>query len=161
MRLIILCSFIFFVLGNSSIETQKLYELEIEKQVNEFRAKYKKNNLNADECLQKAAKMHADYLITEKVLSHFQKNKDLKTPIDRVNKFNCKYEIILENVAYFEFNDFPNAKDGAKNLVDLWIKSKGHKDNMINKFVNQFGTSVAIDWDKKKVIAVQVFSKSL
>ena len=42
------------------------------------------------EFLKKAAQLHAEYLLTEKNLSHFQKNKELKTPEDRVKKSNCK-----------------------------------------------------------------------
>ena len=78
---------------------------------------------------------------------------------DRVKKSNCEYIIILENVAYFEFDNLPTSNEGSEKLVNLWIQSKGHKENMINKMVTQFGTAVAFDFVNKKVVAVQVFSK--
>ncbi len=159
MRIFISTLIILFSFGSSQNDQQLQYELAIENRVNKFRAKYKRSDLKSDDCLKKAAQLHAEYLLKEKNLSHFQKNKELKTPEDRVKKSNCEYIIILENVAYFEFDNLPSSDEGAEKLVNLWIQSKGHKENMINKMVTQFGTAVAFDFENKKVVAVQVFSK--
>lgn len=133
-------------------------QVEIESQVNQYRAKNRKSKLEQSECLNKAAQNHADYLVGKNELSHFQSKKETKTPTDRVNLLECTNKIVLENVAYFEFSTLPNAKESSNQLMELWIKSKGHRNNILSAYTGKMGTAVSIDAKNKRVIAVQVFT---
>ncbi len=139
---------------NNTLEIKK----EIEIQANQYRLKQKKSELMVSECLNKAAQNHAEYLVDKKELSHFQNKKETKTPTDRVNLIACKNYLVLENVAYFEYQTIPSSNDAAKTLIDLWIKSKGHRANLLNKLSGNMGTAVTIDTKNKRIIAVQVFT---
>lgn len=127
--------------------------------VNENRQKKKRKVLLEDICLNQAAKQHASYLIHQKNLSHFQTNKQFKSPVDRVKHFNCTFNLLLENVAYFEFDeDLPSPEFCAQHLYKLWFKSSGHKENMFHPESTKLGSAIVHDETNKRIIAVQLFA---
>lgn len=131
---------------------------ELEIQANQFRIKNKKDSLLFSPCLDKAAMMQAEYLKDRSDLTHYQNKKETKTPTDRVVLAACPNKIVLENVAYFEYSVLPSPKSAAEQLMELWIKSKGHRLNLVNKYVFKLGTAIVIDTKNKRVIGVQVFT---
>lgn len=150
---------IFLTLSIQVSAQEKKMEAALLEEVNQFRKQNRALPLKKEkECLNEAALHHAKYLSKQKELSHFQDNKKSKTPVDRVKNAGCENLTILENVAFFRYDEIPDAATSAEKLFDLWYKSKGHRNNMMNKNVEFIGNAVLIDQKNKRIIAVQVYA---
>lgn len=142
-----------------NVKIDNSIEKQLARQVNNYRNKNGLERLKNDTCLYKAALNHAFYLVTQDKLSHFQKSKKTKSPVERANMYDCKFDIILENIALISYTDEISSNESSERLINLWINSKGHKINLINKNVDKSGLAVINDFKNRRIIAVQVFSK--
>lgn len=142
-------------------KTQLRKELSI--LVNALRKEKGLKELNFHPSLQKAAEYHSKYMVSNKVLDHFEKDIEYSTPAKRVLKSGgTDLESIGENVLYSVPQKFPLDSLGivslAKEMYESWKNSPGHYANMINKTyeLGDFGFEVN---DKNVVYATQVFGK--
>lgn len=142
-----------------NVKIENATEKQLARQVNNYRNKHGLDRLKYDSCLYQAALNHALYLVSQDKLSHFQKDKNTKSPVERANLYNCNFDIILENIALISYTDEMSSNEYSERLINLWIKSKGHKVNLINKYVDKSGLAVINDLKNNRIIAVQVFSK--
>ena len=133
---------------------------------NQYRADAGVDTLKYDNCLQQAAKYHADYLFNESKEKHQFKLVHVedpeskwfkgKGPSDRALTAGCK-KYCGENALYFtrsgwlaneaankaELNEV--AKKMARDMVyDQWHKSKPHRENMLTKGYLSLGVSATI-----------------
>jgi len=118
------------------------------KQTNAERAKEMLPALKLDPKLLEAAQKHTDDMARQKMMSH---TLDGKGPADRLRKIGYEFASMGENVAM-------GMK--AKDAVDAWMKSKGHRANILNKDYTEIGIGVAKDEDGTPYYT-QVFGKPL
>lgn len=126
---------------------------------NEVRKQKRKSGFNYDSILNEAARFHADYLEEKKIIDHLNKHKKkYHTPYDRTKAFNGDFTSVAENLARLpvyqlgEKGEFFMDKSGrlldqdrnplkastyaslARQVVDGWMNSKGHRENMLGDF---------------------------
>jgi uncharacterized protein YkwD len=136
--------------------------------VNKLRKEKKLPGLIWDDVLYKAARDHANYLITEKKISHFQTISRKKTPAQRVKLHGgLLFTITGENLVDIPLGvQFPlrgrkrstvTYEGSAVTMAGLWRASPGHYENIISKKYNCTALATAYDSTKQRLIAVQVF----
>lgn len=77
--------------------------------------------LHIDKRLEKAAISHSEWMNKHEILSHEENDKE---PWDRVKIFGVPYTNVGENIAF---------DDNVGDTFDMWMKSAGHKKNILNK----------------------------
>ena len=145
----------------------ELLAFMIEERINEKRVSKKRNVLQADPVLWRAADDHNNYMLTKGKLAHEQKTKDKKDVGERVTFYDGEFTIVGENIQFMGFNIMkvknkktillPTYEEAADNIAKNWIKSKGHYDNLIKKEFEYVGTAVSLDLDQNGIYATQVF----
>ena len=138
--------------------------------INAKRVKLHLSALAPDSILYLAAKNQADYLVKQGKLTHFQKKKQLEDPQKRVQYYHGEFSAIAENAA-MEFwskqvmekdkklHTYTTYEELAEALVDGWIHSPTHYQNLSNKVYNSSGIATTINVKEKQVYAVQVFGR--
>ncbi|MDG2226942.1 MAG: CAP domain-containing protein [Flavobacteriales bacterium] len=152
----------------------------------------KKRQFKYGKNLEKGASFHSTEMEAKGFFSHInRKNKKYKTPFDRAEKFKAKYTVVGENILEeiaLDYKDnsvydselengvyvFYHHKNGeivreltyeelAVKMVDSWMKSPGHKANILSKAYTHLGVGVAIKKnpyatdDLPRVFATQLF----
>lgn len=146
----------------------KIVESLIHQKIDSLRAKKKITSLSKNKFLTKAALIHADWMAEKGKFSHIQNKAKTKTPQKRVAFIGGDDSLIGENIAYTLFNIEMTNKKGkfyinqsyeaiANDLVQMWRQSKGHYKNIITKDYKTTGIALAVDFEKNKIYAVQVF----
>lgn len=136
--------------------------------VNMLREHKKLPNLVWDDVLYRAAIDHAQYLLSEKKISHFQTIKGKKTPAERVKIHGgLAYTIVGENIVEITLGGLASSNGltlstatyeaAAATMATLWKNSPGHYKNIISKNYNCTALAVAYDSTRQRCIAVQVF----
>ena len=82
--------------------------------------------------LEKAAQDHSEDMVKFNFYSHTGKVKDKKTITNRLNNVGIVNAYMAENIFNF-FLTNPTYWTMVVGLVDGWMKSKGHKANILNK----------------------------
>ncbi len=130
-----------------------LSDNEIIKITNEYRKKYSKNILRENEFLNKAAMERIDDMFLQQYFDHVSPQG---TDVSNTLK-NVKYSYVIagENLALGYFAD-------SKDLVDAWMASPGHRENILNSKFREIGVAhkIGIFKGKKQYLAVQVFATS-
>lgn len=124
-------------------------------EVNKLRRKARVDTLHYQPLLLNAAQDHVAYMLEKNVLTHHQKNKQKKTPKNRVDFYGEQFATVGENVQVLTLNSIPKQfrKKGepqtinsyelmAKILVLNWKNSPPHFANMIR--ADYSGTLTAI-----------------
>lgn len=156
------------IMFNKDDANLELLQGLILQKVNEYRSTKKLNNLANDQSLWEAANLHAVYLQKKAELSHFQNKRKTKTPFDRVKMVDASFNSVGENVAYVststvlrqgkeEKREYKTYDQLASELVDNWIKSKPHLENIKDKVYTFSGVAIVYDPETERVYAVQVF----
>jgi len=114
---------------------------------NEERKKADLPPLKANLKLMVAARGHAENMAKQDKLDHVL---DEKQPADRVKAAGYDYGYLGENVAW-------NQAD-PKEVLESWMNSQNHKDNILNKDYAEIGVAVAKN-AKGERYWVQVFAK--
>jgi len=108
-------------------------------EVNNMRTRKRADSLIYDKSLDNASNDHAKYMGENDVLTHDQKTRDKKTPLDRVVFYGGTHDQVGENVLVFPIGQAFEDSNGkltyeklAKELVEVWKGSKEHYENMLN-----------------------------
>ena len=96
------------------------------------RSKYKRDAFIHSNSLEKAAQDHSEDMVKFNFYSHTSKVKDKKNMSNRLNNVGIINAYMAENIFDF-FLTYPTYWTLAIGLVDGWMKSKGHKANILNK----------------------------
>lgn len=139
--------------------------------VNDLREKMDLADLIWDDLLYRAAKDHAQYLIGEEKISHFQTIAGKKTPYERVKVHGGHiFTAVGENVISITLGvEFPHKgrkrstvtySSAAQTMADSWKQSPGHYKNIISEKYNTTALAVSYDGRSQRLIAVQVFAYS-
>jgi uncharacterized protein YkwD len=150
---------------------QSLFDDAVLYYVNVERCKAGRTPLKSNSRLVKAASGHSSDMASLRFFSHTSKVKGKKSLKDRLKKAGAKYRTAGENISRRKLYDlagirfrvansskcqFVNAKTGkavprntyksvASNAVSSWMRSSGHKKNILNKRFRYVGSGLAVD----------------
>jgi uncharacterized protein YkwD len=158
-------------------ENRERLEKEIHNLVNKYRAQNNLNILNFNETLKDIARYHSKDMKEKDYFDHISPSGE--TLKDRFSIFNYTCKIIFGNYVYegaenlflgYIYSEYTYDKiskkvlnysfytleELAKEVVDAWIKSEGHRKNLIFEHWKNEGIGVEIS-DDGKVYVTQVF----
>lgn len=130
----------------SNLYSAEDYQNKILKYVNKERKAQKLAPLVINEKLNKIAIIKAADMAKEEKFSH--DSKKFGMTFNLIKKENVKFKSAAENIA--RWHDTPEF------VMERWMKSKGHRDNILNKSYNEIGIGKAVDKDGKNYW-VQIF----
>lgn len=150
------------VTQNATGVGEQAIERQIHEEVNEERAAAGLDRLSTDDDLQRVARNHSADMVADGYVGH--ESPDGVTPADRLAAAGCQAG--GENVAQ-SWIDEPVAVDGetivadnesevAAHLVDRWMASPGHRENILRESFAESGVGVVVT-DDNRVYATQKF----
>lgn len=144
--LIIIGANFLFTNINTSIAYEKISSDQILKIINSKRIENGSSPLSVNNKLIIASNNKAKYLIENKTFEHNSKNKKFS---DWAKESGYEYSFIGENLAEnFKTSDA---------VIEAWLKSESHKENLLNKNFTETGISVA-ELDGR-IVVVQIFGR--
>jgi len=150
------------VTQNATTADEAAIERLIHEAVNEERAAVGRDRLSTDDDLRRVARNHSADMVADGYVGH--ESPDGVTPADRLAAAGCRAG--GENVAQ-SWIDEPVAVDGetvvaenesevAAHLVDRWMASPGHRENILRESFSESGVGVIVTEDNR-VYATQKF----
>ncbi len=100
--------------------------------VNRVRAERRLPSLTLDPRLSEAAAVQARYLARTRRLDH--RGPDGSRVAQRVDRAGYRWSTVAENLAQAR-------TASARLVVDMWMHSRGHRENLLNRQVTQVGTA--------------------
>lgn len=149
----------------------KYLEYLVKTKIDSVRHEYGLFPLVNDSILYVAAKYHADYLVKNRILSHYEKQAKFANPQKRALHFGGLDYFTGENVAsIFIFSPVRSKwkkkshinetyDQAATELAVGWVKSKPHFKNMKNPKYQITGVALQYDRAKNNIKAVQKFAE--
>ena len=132
-------------------------EVAIIEMTNAFRQEHKLAGLKPNAALTAAARAFAAYLGKTGKFAH---EADGREPHQRAEAQGYRYCLVAENLAYNLDSRGFAASQLARDVVEGWKTSPGHRDNMLEKNATDIGVGVARAADKTpKFISVQLFGR--
>ena len=123
---------------------------------NKFRKQEGRGELKSQEQLVATARDFARYLAQNEKLSHEADGSD---PRERAKKHDYHPCIVAENIAYQYNSEGFQSEDLARQFLDGWKKSPGHRKNLLDPYLLEAGMAVARSKESSKYYAVQVFGR--
>jgi uncharacterized protein YkwD len=107
--------------------------------------------LIADPRLNTAAQKHADDMLSRRYYNHL--TPEGFTPRDRAREAGFGADLIAENIAEGQFS--------VDEVMDGWMKSEGHRANILNPRVTELGVGLAVGRfeDRLRILWVQDFAR--
>lgn len=123
--------------------------------VNERRAKAKLGALQPEATLQRTAQEHSDDMFVRGFFAH--DDPDGWSPADRIAAAHRRLiGLTGENIWMGVNLDLADRRKLAKEIVDDWMKSSGHRENILSKDYTHLGVGVAVKG--REVRATQNFA---
>jgi uncharacterized protein YkwD len=97
--------------------------------------------LRADAALNRAARDHAEELAVRRTLDHTSTNPARRTMTMRIDAAGGAWSRAAENLA----NVTGPASDVATRTVAMWLRSEGHRRNLLEPAYTHTGVGIAID----------------
>jgi uncharacterized protein YkwD len=146
------------ILKNKFEHPQKLEEL-IFQLTNEARSNKGLPALEQDEALSEAAQNYSDELLKGNFFSHI--DPEGKGPQARLNEEQPARQgyayRVGENIAAYSKLDYSDSKTIARMVMDGWMTSPGHRQNILNPRYTHLGVGVSVQGDQMRV--TQEFAK--
>jgi len=132
-------------------------EIAIVALTNAFRKQHQLGELKPNVALTAAARAFAAYLGRTGKFAH---EADGREPHQRAEAQGYRYCLVAENLAFnLDSRGFESAQL-AREAVEGWTQSPGHRANMLTKGATEIGVGVARAADKQpKFISVQLFGR--
>jgi len=132
----------------------QISDKEVIRITNEYREKEGLEPLIENQKLNEAALKRAEDMFERQYFAHVAPDGSDVSDTLRIVKY--EYAATGENLALGYFKD-------SKDLVDAWMASPGHRENILKKNFTEIGVAhkVGIFEGKRQLIAVQVFGKPL
>lgn len=129
-------------------------EDEIIRLTNAERARAGLTPVAAEGRLMETARRHSEEMGQLGYFSHESPTSGRSGTVDRLRQEGVTgYQRASENIAMGSFD----ARSAARELVDMWMKSPGHRKNILDRDVFLIGVGTAQN-DKGEIIATQVFT---
>ena len=150
-----------FSQNQNKIDLEKL-KTKVYQLVNEERSNNDRKVLGLDAHLKKAADDHAKYIAKAQTLSHEQTVIKKETPKERVYFYGGNsFVLVGENLLFTGIKDQIYSEADldtlALKMFNLWKKSPNHLKNILDHQYLYTEISFSIDWENKKIYAVQMF----
>ena len=150
-----------FSQNQNKIDLEKL-KTKVYQLVNEERSNNDRKLLGLDVYLKKAADDHAKYIAKAQTLSHEQTDAKIQSPKDRVYFYGGNsFVLVGENLLFTGIKDQIYSEADldtlALKMFNLWKKSPNHLKNILDHQYLYTEISFSIDWENKKIYAVQMF----
>jgi Cysteine-rich secretory protein family len=131
-------------------------EVAIIELTNVFRAEQKLAPVKSDPALTAAARAFARFLADSTTFSH---TADGRQPQDRVKAAGYSYCRTAENLALnMDSRGFQTAQL-ARDAVEGWKNSPGHRKNLVAPHVTEIGVGIAKSKTEEKYLSVQLFGR--
>lgn len=158
---LLLLSTLSFSQNQNKIDLEKL-KTKVYQLVNEERSNNDRKVLGLDAYLKKAADDHAKYIAKAQTLTHEQSDVKKQSPKERVYFYGGNsFVLVGENLLFTGIKDQVYSKTDldalALKMFNLWKKSPNHYKNMIEHKYFYTDIGFSIDWENKKIYAVQLF----
>ena len=159
--LLLVISTLSFSQNQNKIDLEKL-KTKVYQLVNEERSNNDRKLLGLDVYLKKAADDHAKYIAKAQTLSHEQTDAKKQSPKDRVYFYGGNsFVLVGENLLFTGIKDQIYSEADldtlALKMFNLWKKSPNHLKNILDHQYLYTEISFSIDWENKKIYAVQMF----
>ena len=141
---------------------EREYELLIHAYTNEERTKHGLGQLVLDENISNVAILHSQDMLDNDFFEH--DNLKGQTPTDRgnilgvscVKDYGSYYtEGLGENIFYLEGYWTEDVRDNSKIIMEGWMNSKGHRENILEKDYDKIG--IGVKFSNSKIYATQNF----
>ncbi len=116
-------------------------------ETNRVRRAYGRSALQRRRELEAAADDQAAFMALTMQVRHDSFLRGQATPADRVRRHGVGGRFIAENVASTSLNAPPqrdSATATAAALVELWLNSPGHRENLLNPQLTHFGGAIRL-----------------
>ena len=158
---LLLISTLSFSQNQNKIDLEKL-KTKVYQLVNKERSNNDRKLLGLDAHLKKAADDHAKYIAKAQTLSHEQTDSKKQSPKDRVYFYGGNsFVLVGENLLFTGIKDQIYSEADldtlALKMFNLWKKSPNHLKNILDHQYLYTEISFSIDWENKKIYAVQLF----
>ena len=114
------------------------------------RTRNRRAQLRANARLMHAAQLQAEQMARAGTLAHVLPNAPYPTAKDRLAAADYRWQVYGENVAL--------GQSDAADALDSWMRSRGHRTNILNPDFTELGTGYAVD-RKGRAYYVQVFGR--
>jgi hypothetical protein len=132
-------------------------EIAIVELTNVFRQENKLSVVVPNAELTRAARAYAQYLAATNTFSH---SADGRQPADRVKAAGYTYCQVAENLALNLNSEGFETTKLAREVVEGWKASPGHRANMMQEHVTEIGVGIVRARDKHpKYLSVQLFGR--
>jgi uncharacterized protein YkwD len=119
--------------------------------INAERLRHGREPLALDPALNLAAQRHAEDMLARSYFAH--RGPDHKTVRDRARAAGFEWSAIGENLA--------EGQQSAKEAVEAWMRSSGHRENILDRRYTKTGVGLALGRDPKtgeyRILWVQTF----
>ena len=158
---LLLLSSLSFSQNQNKIDLEKL-KTKVYQLVNEERSNNDRKVLGLDAHLKKAADDHSKYIAKAQTLSHEQTDAKKQSPKDSVYFYGGNsFVLVGENLLFTGIKDQIYSEADldtlALKMFNLWKKSPNHLKNILDHQYLYTEISFSIDWENKKIYAVQLF----
>lgn len=143
-------------------ETEMEYEYFIHEYTNNQRVRHGLEPLYLDDDISNVARFHSQDMLSRDFFDH--NNLDGQTPTDRGNILgvSCVKNYIShytqglgENIFYLEGYRVDDVMENSKIIVDGWMDSLGHRENILGRDYDQIG--IGVKFSDFKIYATQNF----
>ena len=124
--------------------------VDLVRYTNNIRAQAGLPPLSANPRLMEAARIQADQMASYRTMEHTIPDARYPTVRSRIEAVGYVFSNVAENIAYNSLN--------AKEAVEGWMTSTGHRENILDARMTEMGASVALDSRGEKYW-VQVFGR--
>ena len=132
-------------------------EIAIVEMTNAFRQEGRLGQVKPNAVLTAAARAFADYLAKSGKFAH---EADGRKPAERAEAQGYRYCLVAENLAMNLDSRGFETKALARQAVDGWKNSPGHRANLLQPIVTEIGVAVVRAPDRDpKFISVQLFGR--
>lgn len=126
-------------------ETADLHDLgrvrvELLSRINAERRRARRQPLSLNERLDVAAQLHADDMLARSYFAH--RGPDGKTVRERARLAGYEWSAIGENLA--------EGQQSVDEVVEAWMRSPGHRENILDRKYTETGFGLALGRDPKK-----------
>ena len=116
---------------------------------NEYRKKKSKDALSYNEQLSYAAYLHSEQMHIYKFFDHTNKKNNMLSSLEKraIHAGYRNYNTLAENIfyGYINIQDIGTYKELSAFIVDAFISSKGHRDNLLANDVLEMGCGIYFD----------------
>ena len=131
-------------------------EIAIVEMTNAFRAELKLGAVKPDPKLAAAARKYAEFLAASDLFSH---TADGRQHSDRAKSAGYRFCLISENLSFNLDSRGFESRQLARDAVEGWKKSEGHRRNLVAPNVTEIGVGVAKARGSEKYYSVQMFGR--